>query len=177
MRKLTMILIMLAVVITGCGNTSSTGKAAEQAQPPKANAEQGVIVGKQIPTFTLKNLDGKPVEIGVINNKVTVINFWATWCPPCREEMPELNKFAAENSDKVIFVAVNIQEDKRKVGDFMQNNKYTMPVLLDEDGAVAKTFRVSAIPTTVIVDKDGIIKYRKSGTVTRSELETNIRGL
>lgn len=139
-------------------------------------AEIGVTPGKQFDGFTLTSLDGKPITVGS-SGKVTVINFWATWCPPCREEMPELNKFAKKYQQSLVFYAVDIQEDSDKVAEFITKNNYTMTTLLDNDGTVAKKFRISAIPTTIVIDKDGLIKFRKSGPVTMSELEEVIKGL
>lgn len=144
--------------------------------PDTSVAETGVTVDKMIASFTLIGIDGKQTTVGQ-QGKVTIINFWATWCPPCREEMPELDDFAQKHDQMVAFYAINIQESSDKVGEFLKQGKYTMPVLLDKDGAVAKKFRINAIPTTIVVDKNGIIKYRKSGTVSSSELEGVIKGL
>ncbi|MCX7781414.1 MAG: TlpA family protein disulfide reductase [Negativicutes bacterium] len=141
-----------------------------------AKTATGVLVDNRMPEFKLAALDGKQISVGA-PGKITVVNFWATWCPPCRAEMPELNEFARKHAAKVNFYAVNIQEPADKVGDFMKQQNFTMPVLLDKEGEVARTFRVSAIPTTIITDKQGVIRYRKSGTVTLSELEGVINGL
>ncbi|HWR41529.1 TlpA disulfide reductase family protein [Sporomusa sp.] len=142
----------------------------------KPSADTGVTVGKTLSGFSLIALDGKTTKV-TPSGQIIVLNFWATWCPPCREEMPELNKFAQKHGDKVSFYTVNIQESAEKVAEFITQNKYTMNVLLDKDGEVAKTFRINAIPTTLVVDKQGIIKYRKSGPVTAAELEGVLNGL
>lgn len=143
-------------------------------KPP--STATGVKVGQNISPFTLKSLDGSQVTVGQ-SGKITVINFWATWCPPCQEEMPELEVFAHKNQQKVDFYAVNLQESNGTISDFMNKNKYTMPILLDQDGAVAKRFQVTAIPTTIIVNKHGMVKFRKSGAMTRNELEGIINSL
>lgn len=149
------------------------------AEPGKTNpvpiAEPGVTVGKLAPEFSLKDLNGNLVSIGRAG-KVTVINFWATWCPPCRQEMPELEQFSLSSTTGMVFYAVNIQEQAAKVVGFLNQNKYTMPVLLDSDGTVANTFRINAIPTTIIMDKAGIVRFRKTGGVTKTELENVIKG-
>ena len=121
--------------------------------------------------------NGDTLRLSSLRGQRLLVNFWATWCPPCREEMPELDKFAAQYSGTVAFYAVNIQEPASKVSEFMQTHNYKMPVLLDHDGTIGKQFRVSAIPTTVIVDKNGIIKYRKPGGVTFAEIENITKGL
>jgi len=136
----------------------------------------GIKVGQTIMPIVLNRLDGTQTTVGQ-SGKITVINFWATWCPPCREEMPDLDTFAHKNQQKVDFYAINLEEPIGKISEFMDKNKYTMPVLLDTDGAVAKKFQVTAIPTTIIVNKHGMIKYRKSGGMTVDELEGIINSL
>jgi len=136
----------------------------------------GVTVGKTVPQFTLHDLSAREITVGR-GDKVLVINFWTTWCPPCLAEMPELNRFTEKHPTDVLFYAVNIQETSSKVSNFMTQNNYRMQVLLDKDGSIAKNFRVSAIPTTLVVDKNGIVTYRKSGGITMNELESAIKGL
>jgi thiol-disulfide isomerase/thioredoxin len=136
----------------------------------------GVNVGNAISEFTLTGLDGKKVTVGK-DKRITVINFWATWCPPCRAEFPELVSFSQKNRDAVQFYSVDLQEDESKISAFFKTGGYSLPVLLDADGQIAKMFRVTAIPTTIVVDADGIIRYRKSGAVTANELETIIKKL
>lgn len=140
----------------------------KQSEP---NIGTGVTLGKKAPEFTLNTITGQTKTIGRQQN-VTVINFWATWCPPCREEMPDLNQFYQGHKQDIDFYAINIQESQAKVNDFIHANQLVFPVLLDLNGAIAKLFQINAIPTTVVIDKHGIIQYRKAGTVTKSELET-----
>lgn len=149
-----------------------------QTQKPadSQTAETGVTVGKAAPQFSRQDLAGKQVTVGA-PGKITVVNFWATWCPPCREEMPQLEKFAQALPPDVVFYAVNIQETAEKANAFLQQNNYKMPVLLDSDGAVASIYKINAIPTTVIIDKTGKIRFRKAGGVTLAELEGVIKGL
>lgn len=173
MRKWVIAVVIGILVIGFMGynsfvNRSNDGQAKEQAS--------GVMVGDKIPEFALFGLDGEKVTIGK-ENKVVVLNFWATWCPPCRAEFPELVGFSQKNNTKVQFYSINLQENKEKVLSFFKQENYSLPVLLDEDGKVAKMFRVTAIPTTLIIDAQGIIRYRKSGGVTSEELENIIKKL
>ena len=142
----------------------------------KPVAEAGVTVGKTLPGFSLAGLDGKQVKVAP-GGAVIVLNFWATWCPPCREEMPELEKFFRKYTGKVQFYAINIQEPTDKITEFMSKNQYTLTTLTDKDGEVAKNFRINAIPTSIVVDQQGVIKFRKSGPVTLAELEGVLHGL
>ena len=130
----------------------------------------GATVGKTVPQFTLQALDGQSITVGP-SDTITILNFWATWCPPCRSEMPELNQFALQYSGKVNFYGINLSEESGVVNNFMYTNGYSIPVLLDSDGAVGSLFRIQYLPTTIVVDRNGVIKFRKSGPVTKSELE------
>jgi Thiol-disulfide isomerase and thioredoxins len=133
-------------------------------------AETGVLTGQLMPAFTLNDVDGQPVTVAP-SDKVTIINFWATWCPPCRQEMPELNRFYQKNSDKVNFYTVNLREPAGSVRAFLGRNNLSLPTLLDADGSIGSQFAVRYIPTTIVVDRDGIIQFRKSGGMTMAELE------
>lgn len=155
-KKLGMVFIVLICLLVG----SSMGWA----------AEEGVTVGKVMPQFTLSNLAGDSITVASAG-KVTIINFWASWCPPCRSEMPELNEFYLQNKDKVDFYAINVGEAGSKVSSFMKSNQYSLPVLLDVDGAVSDQFQARYIPMTLVVDRNGIIQFRKVGPVTKSQLE------
>jgi thiol-disulfide isomerase/thioredoxin len=87
-----------------------------------------------------------------------VLDFWATWCPPCRAGLPHIDKVAKERSaDGVKIFAVNLQEDATQIQPFMQQNNLTLPVLLDSDGAVAGKYLAESIPETVVIDKKGIV--------------------
>lgn len=169
-RFIALVIILFAII-----GAWYTGLLNQEAKP-KLAGEDGVRVGKALPEFSLNNLEGQNVSVGG-PGKITVINFWATWCPPCREEMPELERFFEKNQQKIQFYAINLQESQGKVQDFMYENKYTMPVLLDANGIVAKQFQIAAIPTTIIVDKNGLIKHRQSGPMTMNELEGIINSL
>jgi len=180
-KRASIVLLVLVVLLTGLGTwyimSPSPQPAANKSNPVIPNVETGAVVGKALPSITLSDLAGKSVQVNG-KGKITVVNFWATWCPPCRQEMPDLNRFAAKHQNDVAFYAINIQESAGKVSDFMAQNNYTrMEVLLDKDGAVAKRFQVSGIPTTIVVDKNGVIRFRKAGGMTMSELEGIINGL
>lgn len=166
-------LLFLAVAVAGYWFIKAP---ASSEVKPVEPVQSGVAVGKSLEAFSLLNLEGQRITVGEAG-KVTIVNFWASWCPPCREEMPELNRFAAKHKDTVFFYGVNLQEPTDKVKEFMQQYSYSFPVLIDSTGEIGKFFRVTAIPTTLVVDKKGMIVFRKSGTVTMSELEGIIKDL
>ena len=163
--------LLALFLMTGCGlQAEESGKSAE------AKAEQAVDaegVDGTAPPFKATSFDGSEVAINAaMDKKLYVINFWATWCPPCRAEMPELNEFAKKHAGEVTFYAINRQEPKETVDKFLKDNGYTMPVLLDLKGEAADTYKVRAIPTTYVIDRDGKILLKKIGGTTAAELET-----
>jgi thiol-disulfide isomerase/thioredoxin len=120
--------------------------------------EQSPLVGKPAPDFSLATLDGGEVKLSSQNGNVVVLDFWATWCPPCREAMPHLQKLSADKrlAEKGLRIyAVNLREKPQAVQKFMDANNYTFTVPMDATGAVAQQYQVKAIPTTVIVGRDG----------------------
>ena len=113
-----------------------------------------LAVGKEAPNFTLKNLEGKEVSLSDYKGKIVLINFWATWCKYCDIEMPDIQKISDENED-VVVLAVDVMEDKKTVSKYIEKGNYDFEVVLDEDGDIARTYLVSAYPTTYFVDKEG----------------------
>ncbi|MGQ9524344.1 MAG: peroxiredoxin family protein [Armatimonadota bacterium] len=117
------------------------------------------------PDFTIPSIDGKPVKLSSFRNrKVVVISFFATWCPPCRMEMPHLQKLSTKYGKKdVVFLAVSVDAPGTDLKPFIQQYRLTFPVLHDTKGAAAKAYNVEAIPLLVIVDKKGRIVERIEG--------------
>lgn len=131
--------------------------------------EYDIAVGKLAPDFTLKNLDGEEVSLSDYKDKIVLINFWATWCVFCDKEMPDMQILSEENDDLVI-LAVDVMEDKKLVEDYIEKGGYDFEVVLDEKGDVAKTYLVSAFPTSYFVDKDGILLGGVPGMMTGPQM-------
>jgi thiol-disulfide isomerase/thioredoxin/outer membrane lipoprotein-sorting protein len=130
------------------------------AQPVDDNsAAAQALVGKAAPDFTLPGLDDKTVKLSSLKGSVVVVDLWATWCGPCVASLPHLDQLYKEQSPNGLKVlAVNLQEDKDTVKTFVQDKKWVLPVLLDSNGDVAKQYGADAIPETVIIGKDGVVK-------------------
>jgi len=106
--------------------------------------------------FALKNLAGSTLNLKEFQGKVVFLNFWATWCGPCRAEMPAMELlWQVFQDDDFVILAVNLREGRDKISSFVQTNGYTFPVLLDSQGKVANTYGVRAIPTTFLIDFQG----------------------
>lgn len=117
------------------------------------------LVGQVAPDFTLKDLDGAEISLASLKGKVVVLDFWATWCPPCVKAMPHLAKIGADYAAKdVVVLAVNQREEAQTVKAFLESNKLALRALLDADGMVGQRFRVSGIPQTVVIGKDGNVR-------------------
>ena len=106
--------------------------------------------------FTLKTLDGKDVSLSDYQGKIVFLNFWATWCPPCRGEMPSMEQLYQKFKDKdFVMLAVDLREDKDAVEKFIEEYKLNFPVLLDSKGKVGRTYMVTNIPTTYLISNQG----------------------
>lgn len=128
--------------------------------------------------FKLKDLNGKELSLSDLKGKKVFLNFWATWCPPCRAEMPEIEKLYQEtkNSDLVI-VAVDIGEPLSDVKTFIDNNKYNFKVLLDSDQSISEQYGISAIPTSFFIDKEGNIVSKTMGEMNIDQMKEHIKTL
>ena len=140
------------------------------------SSAQGVEVGNLAPDFQLQNLDGQTVSLGNLQGKPVLINFWATWCPPCCSEMPYIQEIYEEWSGKGLEVlAINIGESSSKAEEFMQSNDLSFTVLLDTKQDVAQRYNITGIPTTFFIDKDGIIQDKVIGAFqNKTQIENRL---
>lgn len=126
---------------------------------PLDDTKASDLEGKAAPNFKLDAVEGKPVSLADLSGKVVVIDFWATWCGPCRASLPHLNKLYNEMKEKGLVVyAIDEQEDKKDVQEFATTTKLTVPILLDSEGKVGGQYGVTGIPQTVVIGKDGKVK-------------------
>jgi len=129
-------------------------------------------VGAPAPPFAVHDLDDKPVSLAALKGQVVVLNVWATWCVPCREELPQLEAVHREFGPRgVVMVGVSI--DAAGMGldirDFMREHTMTYPVWLDPDHTFALQFLTVGVPETFVVDRAGIIRWRKIGALARGD--------
>jgi peroxiredoxin len=134
-------------------------KDAAEVAAAKEENPAAALEGKAAPDFTLEGMDGKPVKLADLKGSVVVLDFWATWCPPCRKGLPHLDKLYQANKGKGLKAfAVDLKETKDEVKQFVEQTKLGVPVLLDTDGKVAESYKVSGIPQTVVIGKDGKVQ-------------------
>lgn len=141
------------------------------------------VKGKLAPEITLNDLNGQTVKLSDYRGKIVVLNFWASWCPPCKSEMPEINKAAqefAKGSDAVL-LTVNLTDGSRETVDkarkYIADNEYSMPVWLDTQGRAANAYNITSIPTTYIIDRQGVIITYLAGPTTMDVLNDYINQL
>jgi thiol-disulfide isomerase/thioredoxin len=128
--------------------------------------------------FKLIDLNGKEVSLSDFKGKKVFLNFWASWCPPCISEMPDIEKLYTETKDSdLVILAVNLGEDKDTVKDFSDTNKYNFKILLDTDQSVGKQYNISAIPTSYFIDKEGNIVSTVKGAISLEKMKSYISKL
>jgi peroxiredoxin len=161
-RNLVSIFLVIALGIAAYALFGGTYRFAAQAESDKSDRlfeDMGIF---RIPDstepvdFELPSLTAKTVRLSDFRGKIVFLNFWATWCTPCRIEMPSMEKLYSQfKNHEFAMLAVSLKESKQEVGDFFKENQLTFTGLLDLDGEVAKEFLVASIPTTFIVDRRG----------------------
>jgi cytochrome c biogenesis protein CcmG, thiol:disulfide interchange protein DsbE len=148
---------------------ASDGEAASRALVAPIAAEPAPIVGHPAPDFSLLTPEGSTVQLRSLVGQVVLLNVWATWCPPCRAEMPAIQATYAEYQNQGLTVlAVNLEEDARTVADFMAQYDLTFPALLDVDGAVSTTYQARVLPSSFFVDRQGVVRAVYRGPMPRS---------
>jgi peroxiredoxin len=133
---------------------------------------QGVNEGNQAHDFTLQTLDGTEVSLSDYQGRAVLVNFWATWCAPCRAEVPDLQAaYEVRQGDGFVVLGVNVEESRTTVEPFVAGFGVTYPVLLDETGEVLKLYRAIGLPMSIMVDREGLIQARHIGYLSAGQLE------
>ncbi len=134
--------------------------------------------GSVAPAIALETLQGDEVSLADYRGRVVLVHFWATWCGPCRYEIPELSRARDELSDLGFeILAVNVGEGDEAVTPFVESMEMAFPVLLDRDMRVAQSYAVRGIPTSVLVDQDGVVRMVHVGVLTEALLREQVETL
>jgi len=150
--------------------------------PPASPTEVGLnapaMVDFSAPDFQLNDLDGRQVSLADYQGKVVLVNNWATWCPPCRAEMPILEAYFRDHHHKdFILVAIDAGDPPGVVSEFVDSYGMSFPIWLDPTSAALNGFRNNYLPSSYLIDRDGIVIMAWSGAVSRATLEENITPL
>ncbi|MBP2078736.1 peroxiredoxin family protein [Oceanobacillus polygoni] len=133
----------------------------------------GTEVGQKAPDFKLMTNEGETVQLSDFKGKRVLLNFWATWCPPCREEMPDMERFYKDKDAVVLAVNItNMEMNRKTVAEFIATYGLTFPVLMDEEGQVSSLYKISPIPTTYLIDSNGVIRQRVYGPLNYEQMIT-----
>ncbi len=143
-----------------------------------ASIESIPLRGHPAPEFTLQTLDGEPLSLSDLRGNAVVLNFWATWCPPCQAEMPELQAVhEAYAAGGLVVLGVNQAEDQATVQAFLDERGLTFPVVLDLQYEASQRYQVNSLPTTFFIDRNGMIREIVVGQMNAALLKQQLRSI
>ena len=155
-----LLLALVAVVIVQAMEPEKQEKQEKQDNLP------GLSIGLNAPDFELKTLSGENAKLSDYQGKKVMLNFWATWCAPCKEEMPDMEEFHKQYGEEIEILAVNI-DPQFDVQQFVTDYGITFPILLDEKDEVNTMYQLLTIPTTYFIDEKGVIRHKYLTTMTQ----------
>ena len=154
------------------------------AAAPSASEAQGVLQAwtgaPEAPPLELKTVDGQPLALSDLRGRVVVVNFWASWCEPCVDEMPSMQRLRERLAGEAFeILAVNFQEGEPRIRAFLSKVPVTFPIVRDTDGGVARAWKVRVFPSSFVVDPDGQLRYLLVGAIdwTAADVEKTLRSL
>ena len=189
LSRLSVALIALLLLLAAVACDADKTPAGDQQGPapvtqgePSAGApapETAAPSVSSLPDFEVLDKDGNTVKLSDFYGKPILLNFWATWCPPCKAEMPDLQEAYETYGDEVCFVMVNLTDGSRDtvevVKTFVADNGYTFPVYFDTQSSAAMAYGIYSIPTTFLISADGALLKSKSGMMTAREVEAAMK--
>jgi peroxiredoxin len=171
------IAVVVLIALLGVAIVQAMDKKAEPENVSQEAANMGGLkVGAKAPDFELKTLSGDTVKLSDLKGKKVMLNFWATWCPPCKAEMPAMEEFHKEAGDEVVILAVNI-DPHLDVKAFVDENGITFPIPLDAEDKVNETYQVLSIPTTYFIDTKGNIGNKYIGAMNHDAMKQYTKDL
>ncbi len=168
-----LLILGLFLLVWGVGTLLKGNGASEEAEARNT----APVVGSYAPDFTASTLDGKQVHLKDTRGKPLVLNFWATWCPPCRAEMPLLQQYFDKHRRDYQMLAVNNAEPPAQVQSFIQQQKFTFTVVLDPQQSIVRKYRIQGFPTTFFIDAQGVIRFMHVGMLDEPTLQAGLRSI
>lgn len=161
--------------------TASKNQASSAASFPVAslfgidNSQAHPVVGQHAPNFAFQKADGSTVTLADFRGQPVLVNFWATWCGPCRQEMPDLVRLYETHTDEgLVILEVNVAESPEAVSTFVQEFGMTMPVIMDSRGEVMDAYKTQSLPSSFFIDREGTIQVRWIGFLSSDLMETHL---
>lgn len=185
-KNIGLLVILILVVIMLAGFIKKEVKSKDEIVNPGYEVDetemQGVEQGQMAPDFTLKTLDGKTVTLSQLKGKKVVLNFWATWCPPCKVEMPYLQSYFEESAEKdnVVLLAANVtyrDKNAEHVQQFANGLHITFPILLMDNEDVIDSYKVLTLPTTYFIDTEGRVQRQFIGPLDENAVKEYVQDL
>lgn len=177
---LTWICLVLLFVSSSCDSlgTQEPGATVTATNTSGNNADTGDTESNPAPDFTVLDNDGNSVKLSDFKGTPVVLNFWASWCPPCKSEMPDFNETYKTYENKVQFMMVNLTDGDRETLEsaktFLDEQEYTFPVFFDTKSEAANAYDVYSIPTTFFIDAEGNVVAYASGAIDNNTLQKGI---
>jgi peroxiredoxin len=142
--------------------------------------ETGVEMGNKAPDFELQQVNGDPIQLSSLEGKKVLVNFWASWCGPCLEEMPEMEKLHNESNGDYVVLAVNMtvtEKNLQTAKDFVNEHNFSFPTLLDVSNKTSSTYEVLSLPVSYFIDTEGIIRHKFVGAMDLEYMKENLNKL
>lgn len=166
--------VVIALALALLGTYAERWGMANQGQPGDSTDPH---IGQVAPPFEASALGGQSVRLDAFRGQVVVLNFWATWCGPCRGEMPELEAYGREHAGSVAIVGANVGESTETIAPYVEQVGITFPVLPGTDQQLANQYSVTALPSSIILDRQGVVRDRVIGPMTRDTLARHVEPL
>ncbi|MBM4763441.1 redoxin domain-containing protein [Bacillus sp. B15-48] len=162
--------ILLFLLLISIVPIQAHGNSSEGVNKNEIELSQTIKAERQAPSFVLPSLNGKEINLEQYRGKKVLINFWATWCPPCKWEMPAMQQLYNEAGKEIEILAINI-DPENNVAQFAKENQLTFPILLDRTGEINEAYSILSIPTTFLVNEKGEIKKKHIGAMTLDQMK------
>lgn len=164
------VVLAAGLVLVACGGERDAGSS-----PPDPATTPSAVSGDPVPDMAIEAFSGETVTLAAYEGTPTVVNFWASWCPPCVAEMPDLEAVHEQGGGAVVFVGVNTQDTPERAAALVDQTGVSYDLVRDPDGELARAFGVFGMPSTFYVDADGMVVGRHTGLLTREALVADIR--
>lgn len=176
-RAAALVALAASLLLVACG--ASAHMAAPPGPAPTAATGSGApAVGRAAPDFQLQSVDGRTVSLAALRGRVVLVNFWATWCVPCTRELPAIDTVARRYANQGFSAAgIDFREQNDDVAAYASKVKVSVPLLEDSTGATAERYKLLGVPTSYLIDRDGVIRAIHPGPYTTGELDKAVQAV